>query len=44
MLTPTKNKILEEQALWHGTNCYANISYEIEYIQQFARFNITLIL
>jgi len=29
-LTPTKNKILEEQAIRRGANCHANISYEFE--------------
>jgi len=44
---PNKNnnqKVVEEQAVWRGTNCYVKISLSIWKFQQFARFNSTLML
>jgi len=36
-LAPNKNKkVVEEQAVWRGTNCYVTIS--LIKFQQFARF------
>jgi len=29
-LCPKQNKVLEEQAIWRGTNCYVKISHQFE--------------
>jgi len=44
---PNKNnnqKVVEEQAVWRGTNCYVKSLLSIWKFQQFARFDRTLML
>jgi len=44
---PNKNnnqKVVEEQAVWRGSNCYVKISLINLKFQQLARFNSTLML
>ena len=46
-IAPNKNnnpKVVEEQAVWRGTNCYVKISFINWKFQQFAQFNSTLML
>jgi len=40
----TNHKVVEEQAVWWGTNCYAKISLISWKFQHFARFNSILML